>query len=125
MKLITLILLASAMFNTSRAAQRPPEPEQEQGQYYIGGEVERPGVYVLSARKIKITQALISAGVNRDEAQDLHVSITRNAHPVLTDELLADLFDGKIEDLYVEPDDQIIVKHAKAGAATQPATQPK
>ena len=37
-------------------------PQIEAGEFYVGGEVQRPGVYSLTGRKLTVKQALIAAG---------------------------------------------------------------
>ncbi|CAN5398038.1 hypothetical protein BH09PLA1_BH09PLA1_36740 [soil metagenome] len=83
------------------------------GEYYMGGHVARVGVYSLTARKITLKQAVISAGmldqvaipqrtqiVRRLEGQD------REIYAVVD---LAKIFAGETPDIYLKPDDQVMV----------------
>lgn len=96
----------------------PPEGEQLTGEYYMGGEIERVGVYSLTARKISLKMALISAGMTKTDPSQCVVTLVRHGRdgkqmrPV--DNLpVSDLLDGKAEDPILRPDDQIMVSKAK------------
>ncbi len=88
------------------------------GEYYIAGNVKRPGVYALSGRRISLKQAIASAGYE-NLAQDTQIQIIRRNAADKTETTitrsLAELFDRAKKigedggDLFLLPDDQVIV----------------
>lgn len=102
-----------------------PEEQLEIGEYYIGGDIQRVGVYSLTKRRISLKMAMISAGIPHENMNDLTVSLLRKAGKaqqqwIVRDAAVTDLFEGRVEDVYLRPDDQIMVKDRKT-AASQPA----
>jgi protein involved in polysaccharide export with SLBB domain len=79
----------------------------EPGEYYISGVVSRPGVYTLTGRKITIKQALASAGVALEKAQNLEIALTRRSGNMETTFRvnLAALFGGKEADRFLQAND--------------------
>ncbi|HWE97098.1 MAG TPA: polysaccharide biosynthesis/export family protein [Tepidisphaeraceae bacterium] len=82
------------------------------GEYYMGGHVARPGVYTLTSRKITIKEAVISAGMFDQLAIPERTEIIRRLRPdheVFVRIDLDKIFTGQQPDLYLKPDDQIMV----------------
>jgi polysaccharide export outer membrane protein len=82
------------------------------GEYYMGGHVARPGVFTLSGRRITLKQAIISAGGFDDLAIPQRTDIIRRIKPdreVFVRIDLERIFSGESPDLYLKPDDQILV----------------
>jgi polysaccharide export outer membrane protein len=87
-------------------------PQPVIGEYYMGGHVQRTGVYSLSARSITLTQAIISAGMLDQLAWPGRTEIRRRlgqGKEVLVRVDLAKIFAGKEPNLYLKPDDQVMV----------------
>lgn len=82
------------------------------GEYYMGGHVMRPGAYSLTARKITLTQAVIAAsmldGIAIPERTDIIRRINENQQ-VYARVNLAAIFEGKAPDIYLKPNDQVLV----------------
>lgn len=82
------------------------------GEYYMGGHVNRPGAYSLTARNITLTQALITAGGLDPVAWPDRCSIRRKIsmdQQVIVRVDLGAVVDGRAPDIYLKPDDQVIV----------------
>jgi protein involved in polysaccharide export with SLBB domain/beta-lactamase regulating signal transducer with metallopeptidase domain len=112
--------------HVSQTGIDPKAQAAEVGEYYVGGNVPRTGVYSLTARKITIKQALVAAG-GPDRSAPYVSLLRRNGNReeyVLWDTLIQDLFDGKQADIYLKPNDQIMVTSEKH-ATTQPAELPE
>lgn len=105
----------------------PPEAETQMGEYYMGGDLQRPGVYSLTRRRISLKMAIISAGLPHDDLDGTQVTVVRKQHGLVSHPIeqavLRDVLSGKVEDLYLKPDDQIMVAKLQA-PVTEPATQP-
>jgi len=87
---------------------RPPT----QGEYYMGGHVNRVGVYSLTARKITLTQAVISAGMLDQLAIPGRAQIIRRIgadHQCFVRVDLEKIFAGEQPDIFLKPDDQVLV----------------
>jgi protein involved in polysaccharide export with SLBB domain len=88
-------------------------PNPTIGEYYMGGHVARVGVYSLTARKITLKQAVISAGMLDQVAVPQRTQIVRRLEGqdreifVVVD--LAKVFAGESPDIYLKPDDQVMV----------------
>lgn len=88
-------------------------PNPTIGEYYMGGHVARVGVYSLTARKITLKQAVISAGMLDQVAIPQRTQIVRRLEGqdreiyVMVD--LAKVFAGESPDIYLKPDDQVMV----------------
>ncbi|MBC8109416.1 MAG: polysaccharide biosynthesis/export family protein [Anaerolineae bacterium] len=83
------------------------------GEYYMGGHVARVGVYSLTARKITLKMAVISAGMLDQVAIPQRTQIVRRLEGqdrefyAVVD--LAKIFAGEAPDVYLKPDDQVMV----------------
>ena len=82
------------------------------GEYYMGSHVARPGVYTLSGRRVTLKQAVISAGGFDELAIPQRTDIIRRLKPdreVFVRVDLERIFAGEQPDLYLKPDDQVLV----------------
>jgi protein involved in polysaccharide export with SLBB domain len=82
------------------------------GEYYLGGHVARPGVYTLSGRRVTIKQAIVSGGMFDDLAIPQRTEIIRRIAPdreVYVRVNLERIFAGETPDMYLKPNDQIMV----------------
>jgi hypothetical protein len=82
------------------------------GFYYVYGHVARPGVFTLAGQKVTIKQAIGGAGMFDELAIPQRAQIVRRIRPdhevsVRID--LAKIFNMEQPDLYLKPDDQIMV----------------
>jgi protein involved in polysaccharide export with SLBB domain len=87
-------------------------PQPVVGEYYVGGHVLRTGVYSLTARQITLKQAIIAAGMLDQLAIPQQTSIVRRIgddREVYCKVDLAAIFAGEQPDIYLKPDDQIMV----------------
>ncbi len=88
-------------------------PNPNIGEYYMGGHVQRVGVYSLTARKITLKQAVIGAGMLDQLAIPQRTQIVRRLpgldQEVFTTVDLAKIFAGETPDIYLKPDDQVVV----------------
>lgn len=86
----------------------PPPPI---GEYYMGGHVNRPGAYSLTARKITLTQAMISAGGLDQVAIPARTEIIRRVgNSQLFVRIDLDRISAGLEpDIYLKPNDQVMV----------------
>jgi protein involved in polysaccharide export with SLBB domain len=87
-------------------------PDPITGEYYMGGHVTRVGVYSLTARKITIKEAIISAGMLDQLAIPGRTQIIRRLpgdREVFARVDLEKIFAGLEPDVYLKPDDQILV----------------
>lgn len=87
-------------------------PMEYLGEYYVGGNVGRPGAYSLTGRRVTVKQAVIAAGglgelawpsradlirrLNKDEEQNIQVDLDA-------------IFAGKAPDFYIRPNDVLNV----------------
>jgi len=82
------------------------------GEYYMGGHVTRPGVYTLTGRRITLKEAVVSASMFDELAIPQRTDIIRRIKPdreVFVRVDLEKIFAGEQPDLYLKPDDQIMV----------------
>ncbi|MGH7178169.1 MAG: polysaccharide biosynthesis/export family protein [Tepidisphaeraceae bacterium] len=83
------------------------------GEYYMGGHVGRVGVYSLTARKITLKQAVISAGMLDPLAIPQRTQIVRRLpgrdREIFARVDLAKIFAGQLPDIYLKPEDQVMV----------------
>ncbi len=87
-------------------------PQPVVGEYYMGGHVVRVGVYSLSARKITIKQAVISAGMFDGLAIPQRTEIYRRigvAREALVRVDIDAIFSGDQPDIYLKPNDVVQV----------------
>lgn len=82
------------------------------GEYYLGGHVTRPGVYTLSGRRVTLKQAIISGSMYDELAIPQRTDIIRRIKPdreVYVRVNLEQIFAGEQPDVFLKPDDQIMV----------------
>ena len=81
------------------------------GEYYMGGHVQRTGVYSLSARKITLKQAVISAGMLDQLAMPYRTMIVRRIgnREIFARVDLGKIFNGEEPDVYLKPYDEVMV----------------
>jgi hypothetical protein len=84
----------------------------EQGTYYMGGHVTRPGAYTLNGQRVTLKQAIIAASMLDPLAIPQRTDVVRRLGPdrevwVRVD--LSKLFAGTQPDVYIKPDDQVLV----------------
>lgn len=82
------------------------------GEYYMGGHIARPGAFTLSGRRITLKEAVISAGMFDELAIPQRTDIIRRIKPdreVFVRVDLERIFAGELPDLYLKPDDQVLV----------------
>ena len=87
-------------------------PPPEQGEYYMGGHVQRVGVYSLTGRNITLKQAIISAGMLDELAIPERTDIIRRIgrdNEVWVRINLAKVFNGSQPDMFLKPYDTIQV----------------
>jgi protein involved in polysaccharide export with SLBB domain len=87
-------------------------PQPQIGEYYMGGHVARPGVFSLTARNITLKQAVVSAGMLDQVAIPQRTQIIRRLpgnREVFARVDLERIFAGEHPDIYLKPDDQILV----------------
>jgi len=87
-------------------------PDPVIGEYYMGGHVARPGVFSLTARKITLKQAIISAGMLDQLAIPGRTQVIRRLQgdrEVFARVDLEKIFAGLEPDIYLKPDDQVLV----------------
>jgi polysaccharide export outer membrane protein len=82
------------------------------GEYYMGGHVQRVGVYSLTGRKITLKQAVVSAGMLDAVAIPERTDVIRRIGPdqeVTVRVNLAKIFAGDQSDIYLKPNDVVQV----------------
>jgi hypothetical protein len=87
-------------------------PVPEQGEYYMGGHVQRPGAFVLTGRKITLKEAVVSAGMLDAVAIPQRTDIIRRIkpdHEIFVRVDLSQIFAGNQPDVYLKPYDQVMV----------------
>lgn len=87
-------------------------PQPVVGEYYMGGNVQAPGAYSLTARKITLTQAVVAARGLNDVAWPSRTEVIRRLpgdKQVIVRVDLDKIFSGLEPDLYVKPDDRVNV----------------
>lgn len=86
-------------------------PEPLIGEYYMGGHVQRTGVYSLTARKITLKQAVISAGMLDQVAMPYRTQVVRRVgdREIFARVDLSKIFSGEEPDIYLKPYDQVMV----------------
>jgi protein involved in polysaccharide export with SLBB domain len=87
-------------------------PDPLIGEYYMGGHVQRTGVYSLTARDITLTQAIISAGMLDQLAVPWRTEIRRRIgddREIVAMVDLSKIFAGKEPNIYLKPYDQVMV----------------
>jgi polysaccharide export outer membrane protein len=87
-------------------------PQPVVGEYYMGGHVARVGVYSLTGRKITLKQAVVSAGMLDQLAIPQRTDLIRRVgedKEVYARVDLAKIFDGSQPDIFLKPDDVVMV----------------
>jgi protein involved in polysaccharide export with SLBB domain len=87
-------------------------PQPVVGEYYMGGHVQRTGVYSLTARSITLKQAVIAAGMLDALAIPARTQIIRRLSPnkeVFARVDLEKIFAGEEPDIILKPNDQVMV----------------
>lgn len=82
------------------------------GEFYLGGNVARPGAYSLTGRRITVKQAIVSAGGFGPLAWPARAELVRRISPDEEQMIQLDLdaiFSGKAPDFYVKPNDIVNV----------------
>lgn len=95
---------------TQNNPQPPAEPKPTEGEFYVGGQTQRPGAYSLDPRQgITITQALLAAGTPIDRPMKVRVIHRNDTQRDTVEEFsLGDLVSGKIAPP-VQAGDQIMI----------------
>ncbi|MFW6132813.1 MAG: polysaccharide biosynthesis/export family protein [Planctomycetota bacterium] len=87
-------------------------PTLEVGEFYVGGDVLRPGVYSLTGRNVTVKQAVTAAGNLGPLAWPEHSVLIRRLggeqEQIVSLDLEA-IFQGDEPDLFLRPDDMIVV----------------
>jgi len=87
-------------------------PSPPIGDFYMAGEVARPGVYSLTGRKITLLQAVAAAGGLTAVAVPWRTELVRRISETEEEIIYVDLGKvsrGEAPDFYVQPEDQIRV----------------
>jgi polysaccharide export outer membrane protein len=86
-------------------------PDPPIGEYYMGGHVQRTGVYSLTARKITLKQAVISAGMLDQLAMPYRTQVIRRVgdREIFARVDLSKIFAGEEPDIFLKPYDQVMV----------------
>jgi protein involved in polysaccharide export with SLBB domain len=87
-------------------------PAPMMGDFYMAGEVARPGVYSLTGRKITLLQAIAAAGGLTAVAVPWRTEVVRRISETEEEIIYADLSlvaRGEVPDFYVQPEDIIRV----------------
>jgi hypothetical protein len=82
------------------------------GEYYMGGHVARPGAYTLTGRPVTLKEAVIAASMLDQLAIPERTDIVRRLgsdREVFVRVNLAKIFAGQQSDIYLKPDDQVMV----------------
>lgn len=82
------------------------------GEYYMGGHVQRVGVYSLTARKITLKQAIISAGMFDQIAVPTQTDVIRRVsgdNEIFVKVDLDKVFAGEQPDIFLRPNDVVQV----------------
>jgi hypothetical protein len=87
-------------------------PQPVIGEYYMGGHVARVGVYSLTARKITLKMAIVSAGMFDQLAVPTQTDIVRrigNDKEIIVSVDLDKVFDGTQPEVFLKPNDVVNV----------------
>jgi polysaccharide biosynthesis/export protein len=87
-------------------------PDPQTGVYYMGGHVQRTGVYSLSGFKVTLKGAWVSAGGPDDFAIPRRTEIIRRVggdKEVFVRVNLLQILDGEQPDIFLKPDDEVYV----------------
>ena len=87
-------------------------PQPTIGEFYMGGHVARSGVYSLTARKITLKQAIVSAGGFDNIAVPAQTEVVRRLpddREIFVRVDLDKVWEGSVPDIYLRPDDIVNV----------------
>ena len=87
-------------------------PYAEYGTYYMGGHVGRPGAYALNGQRVTLMDAVIAASMLDQLAIPDRTDLVRRIGPdrqVFVRLNLAQVFAGRAPDIYLKPDDKVMV----------------
>ena len=87
-------------------------PYPEVGTYYMGGHVARPGAYSLAGQRVSLMDAIIAASMLDQLAIPDRTDLVRRVAPdrqVFVRVNLSKIFDGTAPDIYLRPEDKILV----------------
>jgi polysaccharide export outer membrane protein len=87
-------------------------PYAEIGTYYMGGHVSRPGAYALNGQRVTLMDAVIAASMLDQLAIPNRTDLVRRIGPdrqVFVRVDLAKVFAGTAPDVYLKPDDKVLV----------------
>jgi len=87
-------------------------PSAQIGDFYMAGEIARPGVYSLTGRKITLLQAVAAAGGTTAVAVPWRTEVVRRVSEGEEDIIYCDIGKisrGEVPDFYVQPEDLIRV----------------
>jgi hypothetical protein len=121
--------LARIVLGKPAAATQPASAKTEAEEFYVMGEVERPGAYPLAGREITVKMALASAGFALGKKKDLAVVLIRRLRDGSEQQVVLSidaLIAGGQQDVLLRNGDVVAVRPIKevpGGAATQPASQ--
>jgi len=96
-----------------RAMAAALKQQQNQGVYYIGGHVQRPGVYAVPGREITLKQAIIAAGSLDPDVDNDFLSVERRENgrvvSILKNARYQDLLSGKQPDVSLHSNDTVMI----------------
>jgi protein involved in polysaccharide export with SLBB domain len=95
-----------------------------QGEYYVGGDVPRVGVYSLTRRRINVLQALIAAGTDPEKIGNDIVVIRHRVGPdkeTVQRIAIKELLNDPSKEIVLQPNDMLQVGPA---STSQPTTHP-
>lgn len=87
-------------------------PDPQVGYYYMGGHVARTGAYTVGGGGVTLMQAIIAAGMLDQVAIPQRTDIIRRIGSdkyVFARVNLEDIFEGKQPDIFIKPNDQVMV----------------
>lgn len=82
------------------------------GNYFMGGHIARPGAYTLNGSHLTLKQAVMAAGMFDALAIPQRTDVVRRLRPnqeVFVRVDMDKIFGGQQPDMYLKPDDQIMV----------------
>jgi hypothetical protein len=104
--------------------------KSESGMVYVRGDVQRSGVYQIpgGAHRVTVRQQIISAGGGNSQGAPAWITLTRRsdgAESVLMKDVpLEAVMNGQSPDLYLQPDDVLMISIRAGPSGSLPATQP-
>lgn len=104
---------------TTRVATSTQPAKSRIGEYYIGGDVRRPGAYSLNNRQIRLLGALISADAALDSPLKVRLIRVDGEIPTSREIAVADVVAGR-DNPELAVDDHIVILPLAAATTTQP-----